>query len=373
MTLGVSSQSEPYHWFGQTVPRHPLGRCGSREIEEITLGRGDRLRGRPRPACPPRRLCAAPRSGPARRARRRPRPPPSIIAGPPMPMLESSVAITTSQHPSSAALPAKQYPAAIPTSGTRPLRRREKIKRAAVEARHHRHVDIPRSSPASLREQHHRQPAALGDLEQPVLLLVAAHALGAGEHHVVIGHRYAAPAVGPRRHPPTRPSAGVRSDQLLARAAALLGGEQQRAVLDERTLVHELCEVLPGRGGRAGDVWRQPRDARRRADVVALAYGPEIRALAAVDWARWVRGAIPPPSASGLERQQQLALRREHRPPPPRGGRATPAVSLIGPRAPSSSPRHHRASMPAPTRASAEWEFEPADPGERGCHRLLDR
>ena len=37
-----------------------------------------------------------------------PRPPPSIIAGPPMPMLESSVAITTSQQPSSAALPAKQ-------------------------------------------------------------------------------------------------------------------------------------------------------------------------------------------------------------------------------------------------------------------------
>ena len=38
-----------------------------------------------------------------------------------MPMLESSVAITTSQQPSSAALPAKQYPEAIPTSGTRPL------------------------------------------------------------------------------------------------------------------------------------------------------------------------------------------------------------------------------------------------------------
>ena len=37
-----------------------------------------------------------------------PSPPPSIIAGPPMPMLESSVAITTSQQPSSAALPAKQ-------------------------------------------------------------------------------------------------------------------------------------------------------------------------------------------------------------------------------------------------------------------------
>ena len=37
-----------------------------------------------------------------------PSPPPSIIAGPPMPMFESSVAMITSQQPSSAALPAKQ-------------------------------------------------------------------------------------------------------------------------------------------------------------------------------------------------------------------------------------------------------------------------
>ena len=37
-----------------------------------------------------------------------PSPPPSIIAGPPMPMFESSVAITTSQQPRIAALPAKQ-------------------------------------------------------------------------------------------------------------------------------------------------------------------------------------------------------------------------------------------------------------------------
>ena len=37
-----------------------------------------------------------------------PSPPPSIMAGPPMPMLESSVAMTTSQHPRIAALPAKQ-------------------------------------------------------------------------------------------------------------------------------------------------------------------------------------------------------------------------------------------------------------------------
>ena len=39
-----------------------------------------------------------------------PSPPPSIMAGPPMPMLEPAVAMITSQQPSSAALPAKQRP-----------------------------------------------------------------------------------------------------------------------------------------------------------------------------------------------------------------------------------------------------------------------
>ncbi|MNR62286.1 hypothetical protein D3C85_1842730 [compost metagenome] len=51
-----------------------------------------------------------------------PSPPPSIIAGPAMPMLASRVATITSQQPSSAALPAKQRPAAMPMTGTSPLR-----------------------------------------------------------------------------------------------------------------------------------------------------------------------------------------------------------------------------------------------------------
>jgi hypothetical protein len=40
-----------------------------------------------------------------------------------MPMFEPSVAMTTSQQPSSAALPAKHRPDVMPTSGTSPLRR----------------------------------------------------------------------------------------------------------------------------------------------------------------------------------------------------------------------------------------------------------
>jgi hypothetical protein len=52
-----------------------------------------------------------------------PRPPPSIIAGPPMPSVVSFEAMMTSQQPSSAALPAKQRPETTPTNGTRPLSR----------------------------------------------------------------------------------------------------------------------------------------------------------------------------------------------------------------------------------------------------------
>ena len=49
------------------------------------------------------------RSGQSARANT-PRPPPSIMAGPPMPMLLAAVAMMASQQPSSAALPAKQRP-----------------------------------------------------------------------------------------------------------------------------------------------------------------------------------------------------------------------------------------------------------------------
>ena len=43
------------------------------------------------------------------------------MAGPPIPMLASGVAMMTWQHPSSAALPAKQRPDTTPTRGTSPL------------------------------------------------------------------------------------------------------------------------------------------------------------------------------------------------------------------------------------------------------------
>ena len=45
-----------------------------------------------------------------------------------MPMLESAVAMITSQQPRSAALPAKQKRDVMPTIGTRPLSRAKEVK-----------------------------------------------------------------------------------------------------------------------------------------------------------------------------------------------------------------------------------------------------
>ncbi|MCY1299765.1 hypothetical protein D9M70_493040 [compost metagenome] len=58
--------------------------------------------------------------GPTSSGAKLPRPPPSIMAGPAMPILALRVAMITSQQPSSAALPAKQRPDTTPTSGTSP-------------------------------------------------------------------------------------------------------------------------------------------------------------------------------------------------------------------------------------------------------------
>ena len=95
---------------------------------------------RPRPRrrrrCRRRRWAPGTSIGPTSSGRNTPRPPPSIIAGPPMPMFESSVAMITSQQPSSAALPAKQRPEVMPTSGTRPLQpRRTRCERPCSRGR----------------------------------------------------------------------------------------------------------------------------------------------------------------------------------------------------------------------------------------------
>ena len=195
-----------------------------------------------------------------------------------MPMLESSLAITTSQQPEQRGVAGEAVAGGDADERHQAAEAREQLKGAAVQAGDDRHVHIARPSAAALGEQHHRQPAALGDLEQPVLLHVVAHALGAGQHGVVVGHRHARPSVD--LADARDQAVGRRAlDQLLARAPGLLGGEQQRAVLDVGALVDELGEVL---ASRAPATLAAPRDGLRpggvEADGVALAHRLEVRA-----------------------------------------------------------------------------------------------
>src|SRR6478736_2746573 len=112
--------------------------------------------------------------GPTSSGEYTPRLPPSIIAGPPMPIDEFLVAMTTSQQPRIAALPAKQRPELMPTSGDTPDSR-PKIWKAMVLR-----------PAAALGEEHQRDALLLDYFEQPVLLVMVGLALRAGEHRVVI-------------------------------------------------------------------------------------------------------------------------------------------------------------------------------------------
>jgi hypothetical protein len=98
------------------------------EVRQV-LARGSHRGGvRRRPARRSRRWRAARPLGPISSGRNTPRPPPSIMAGPPMPMLLPRVAMMASQQPSSAALPAKQRPARCPPPAPGPTARRSWLK-----------------------------------------------------------------------------------------------------------------------------------------------------------------------------------------------------------------------------------------------------
>ena len=227
----------------------------------------------------------------------------------------------------------------MPTSGTRPLRRANSCERAAVEAGDDRHVHVARAPAAALGEQHDRQPAPLGELEQAVLLGVVAHALRARQHGVVVGHRHARAAVDVA-DAADEPVGGRARDQLLARAPPLLGGEQQRAVLDE-ACPRRRSSARFSRAVRRPRSWRRATASGRgrvEADLVALAHRAQVGALAAAG-SRLRRA--PRPAARrrrGSSVSQQLALldgvADRHR------QLADDAVrSRRAPRAPSSSPR----------------------------------
>ena len=145
-----------------------------------------------------------------------------------MPMLESAVAITTSQQPSNAALPAKQRPELIADERHEAAQRAEQVERHAVEPGEPGAVGVAGPASAALGEEHDREPHALRELEQPVLLAMVLQPLCAGEHGVVVRHHDAAGlAVGEQVavHPADAGDEAVgRSarDQIVQRAASTL-------------------------------------------------------------------------------------------------------------------------------------------------------
>ena len=142
--------------------------------------------------------------------------PPSIIAGPPMPMLASGVAmieIRAAEQRRVARETATRGDTDARDDAGEPGPERE---RHHVEPGDHRVIGIARPSAAALGEEHDGQAPSLDDLEETVLLAMAHHALRAREDRVVVReHRalrmlFATNSLLTRAVPATRPSAGVR-------------------------------------------------------------------------------------------------------------------------------------------------------------------
>ena len=241
-----------------------------------------------------------------------PRPPPSIIAGPPIAMFVPATPMTTSQQPRIAAFPAKQYPDAMPierdqpaepceASGTRGMSRPETAEP----------VGVTRTPSTSFGEEDDGQPPTFGQLEQAVLLLVAQEALRTGEHGVVVRHRHHGTTVH-RADAADEPVGRRPLDELLERAAPALRGDDERPVLHERSLVDADRRRSPA---RSADPRRDAERPRRCADRHECARGGRDTA------ARSARAAAASAAAAsssaptvadracgGSERQQRLPL-----------------------------------------------------------------
>ena len=116
--------------------------------------------------------------GPTSSGATTPSPPPSIIAGPPIPRLAPSTAMITSHSPASAALPAKQRPGDDRDQRHPRREPREDLEGRDVEHRGPAAVGVARPPATALGVDHDRPAALLGDLERPVLLLVVDGAPG---------------------------------------------------------------------------------------------------------------------------------------------------------------------------------------------------
>jgi hypothetical protein len=215
-----------------------------------------------------------------------------------------------------------------------------------VEARHDRHVGIAGPAAAALGEQHHRQPQLVRHREQPVGLVVVAHALRAGQHRVVVGQHGAARLLGAELPRVDAADAGHHAvgrrvgDQILERAAARLRRDGERAVLDEVAgigrAVAEVGDVL-ARGAPAlrmalvdgGPAVLVERERMAVDDLLQV--GPD-----RVEVVRGARLVVHGLRVDRLQPQQRLALdqvvagRGQQRHHAARGGRVQQVFHLHG-------------------------------------------
>ena len=100
-------------------------------------------------------------------------------------------------------------------------------------------VHIARPATATFGKQDDRQLLLQRNAQQPVRLLVIAHALGARQHREVVSHYYAARLLGAEQLRVDTANAGDHAvgrgvgDQVVQRTAPGLRRNRQRAVLDE--------------------------------------------------------------------------------------------------------------------------------------------
>src|SRR5579872_7507558 len=145
--------------------------------------------------------------------------------------------------------------------------------REAIEACDADAVGIARTTAAAFGKEHYRQLLLLGDLEHAILLAVILLTLRAGEHGVVVRHQdtvgfrlileqVTVDGADARNH-----SVGGRVlHQVLDSSAAALGGDHDRAVLDERARVAQVLDIF-ARGALNG--FTAPRDRLRPGSIEA--------------------------------------------------------------------------------------------------------
>jgi hypothetical protein len=107
-------------------------------------------------------------------------------------------------------------------------------------------IGVAGPAPTTLGEEDHRQAHPLDQLEHPVLLEVPDGALGTGENGVVVGeHRDGIPIHS--RSPGDEAVGRSVGDEIGVAAARALLGDGVAAVLDPRSLVDQVGDVLARR------------------------------------------------------------------------------------------------------------------------------